>query len=137
MNNYNCCFEIVKSIHSRWKNGISTSALVHLKKYFFAKALSFSVFQDTSHWETNFSSKQLYFQSKIDYFSIRGSTWNSCFFAERFCSEYLVAWSSYFLVTHAYFEHAEHVVFWSSYFLKGGTFSGAGTSWKQSLFLKN
>ena len=42
-----------------------------------ANALSFRVFQNTSHRETNFLSKQLYFQSSIDYTEIIAATWSS------------------------------------------------------------
>ena len=56
-----------------------------------AKALSFSIFQNISHLEANLLPKQLYFQSSIDYNEMRD------FRTE--ISEYLVVWSSYFLVT--------------------------------------
>ena len=39
-----------------------------------AKALSFRVFHNIIHRETNFLSKQLYFQSSIDYTEIRAAT---------------------------------------------------------------
>ena len=45
------------------------SAVIH-----FANALSLRVFQNTSHRETNFLPKQLYFQSSIDYIDIRSAT---------------------------------------------------------------
>ena len=43
-----------------------------------ANALSFSVFQNTSHREINFLSKQQYFQDRIDYIEMRAATWSSC-----------------------------------------------------------
>ena len=52
----------------------------------FANTLSFSVFQNTSYCETNFLSKQLYFQKFTE---IRAASWISYFFANRFFSEHL------------------------------------------------
>ena len=43
-----------------------------------------SVFQNTSHRETNLLSKHLYFQSSINYNEMRAATWSSYFFAKRF-----------------------------------------------------
>ena len=64
----------------------------------FTNALSFSVFQKASHRGTNFLSKQLYFQDSIDHTEMRTATWSSYLFAEITFSEYLVAWSSHFLL---------------------------------------
>ena len=61
-------------------------------------ALSFSVFQNTNHLESNFLSKQLYFQSSIDYIEMRAATWSSYFFVERFFSEYQVFYCCYFFL---------------------------------------
>ena len=67
---------------------------LNLQPSSFANALSFSVFQNTSHRKTNFLSKQLYFQSSIDYIEMRPATSSRYVFVERFFSEYLVVWSS-------------------------------------------
>ena len=73
----------------------------------FTNALSFSVFQNTNHHETNFSSKQLYFQSSIDYTEMRAATWSSYFFANKIfpkpsCLEELLLSNNYFLVTNTF-----------------------------------
>ena len=41
----------------------------------------FSVFQNTSHCETNFFLNPLYFQSTIEYIEMRTANWSSYFFA--------------------------------------------------------
>ena len=72
----------------------------------FANALSFSVFQNTGYRQTNFLSRQLHFQSSINYTEIREATWSSyflekCFFfRSRSCSEELLLSGNYFLVTN-------------------------------------
>ena len=72
----------------------------------FANALSFSVFQNTGHRQTNFLSRQLHFQSSISYTGIREATWSSYFlekdffFRSRSCSEELLLSGNYFLVTN-------------------------------------
>ena len=79
---------------------------LNLQSSTFAKALSFSVFQNTIHHETNFSSKQLYFQSSIDYTEMRPATWCSYFFCKIFffktpiCLVELLLSNNYFLVTN-------------------------------------
>ena len=101
----------------------------------FANALSFSVFQNTSHLETNFLSKQLYFQISSDYTDIRAATFGSYFFTKRFILEHVVVWNSYFfLITTSwqqilfsdqllledkyFFNSTAAVVFWRSYFFR-------------------
>ena len=59
----------------------------------FGNALSFSVFQNTSYHETNLLSKQLYFQSSIDYNKM-GDFRREFFFFFFFFPEYLAVWSS-------------------------------------------
>ena len=72
----------------------SQSFILWMVLYFFSDvksqyALSFSVFQNTSHGETNFLSKQLYFQSSIDYTEIRAAAWSSYYIAKFFQNTYL------------------------------------------------
>ena len=65
---------------------------------YFCSVLSFNEFQNTSHREINFLSKQLYFQSNIDFIEMRAATWSSYFFAIGFFSEHLNVWISYFFL---------------------------------------
>ena len=60
--------------------------------------LSFSVFQNTSHCETNFLSNQLYFQTSIDYTEMRAAIEGASFSQKNFFSEQLVVWSSFFFL---------------------------------------
>ena len=91
-----------------------------MQPFSFINTPSFSVFQNTSHRETNFLSKQLYFLSSIDYIKMRAATWSIYFFAESFFSKYLLVWSSYFfLITTPRYQ----ILFLISYFLKINTFS--------------
>ena len=78
-----------------------------------ANALSFSLIQDTSHGETNLLSKQLYFQSRIDYNEMRDFC-REIFFRIPSCLEQLLPSYKYFLLT---------ILFLISYFLKINTFS--------------
>ena len=78
-----------------------------------ANTLSFSVIQDTSHCETNLLSKQLYFQSRIDYNEIRVFR-REIFFRIPSCLEQLLPCYKYFLLT---------ILFLISYLLKINTFS--------------
>ena len=78
-----------------------------------ANALSFSVIQDTSHGETNLLSKQLYFQSRIDYNEMRDFC-REIFFRIPSCLEQLLPSYKYFLLT---------ILFLITYFLKINTFS--------------
>ena len=75
----------------------------------FANVLSFSVFQNTSHLETNFSSKQLYFQSSIDYTEMRweqplgAATFSQNFFFKTLsCLEELLLSNKYLLVINTF-----------------------------------
>ena len=65
---------------------------------FYRRTFFQCTFQNTSHRETNFFLKQLYFQSNIDYVEMKAVTWSSYFFAERIFSEYLAVWNSYFFL---------------------------------------
>ena len=122
-------------------------------------ALSFSVIQDTTHCETKLLSKQLYFQSRIDYNKMRDFC-RKIFFRIPSCLEQLLPSYKYFLFTapflisyfsnrHSYcFRRAfspvkviiqsmyffEGVLILNSYFFRGGTFLGAGISWKSHFF---
>ena len=74
----------------------------------FTNALYFSVFQNTSHRETKFLSKQPYFQSSIDYIEMRATTWSSYYIEERMffripsCLEQLLLPNNYSLVTYTF-----------------------------------
>ena len=87
-----------------------------------ANVLSFSIIQNTSHREPNLLSKQLYFQSSIDYNEMR-DLHRETFLRIPSCLEQLLPSYNYFLVT---------IVFLISCFLKipfqysycfGGAFS--------------
>ena len=121
----------------------------------FAKALSFSVFQNTTHHETNFLSKQLYFQSNIDYIEIQLLCPEPYFFLITSSWQQTNFLISYFLKTNTFSAQllfrrrffsrisdcSEHILSRSryflpnSYFLRKRAFLGGGVSWKQSLFL--
>ena len=131
-----------------------------------AIALSISVFQNYSHRETNLFTKELYFQSRINYNEIRAATLSSYFFAESFflritnCLEQLLR-SKYFLVTNtlsnsfflninsfsaqllfqrSFFSrisnYSEYVLFQSRYFFRTVTISEKELFWEQVFLLK-
>ena len=89
-----------------------------------ANALSLSVFQNTSHREPNLLSKQLYFQSSIDYNEMIDFH-REIFFKIPSCLEQLLPSYNYFLVT---------ILFLISYFLKINTFSAQLLFWRSFFF---
>ena len=111
------------------------------------------MFQNTSHREINFFSKQLYFQSRINLIEIRAAIWSwyfitkRLFFRTRSCLEQLLLSNNYFLVTNTFSDQLL-LEDQDSYSFGGATFSEliiiqnmyifevAGSS-KQVLFLKN
>ena len=78
-----------------------------------ANALSFSIFPNTSHLETNLLSKHLYFQSRIDYNKMRDFR-REIFFRTPSCLGQLIPPYKYFVLT---------ILFLINYFLKINTFS--------------
>ena len=84
-------------------------------------ALSFSVFRNSSHRETNLLSKQLYFLSSIDYNEMRDFR-RGIFFRIPICVDQLLPSYKCFFIT---------TLFLISYFLKINTFSA------QLLFRRN
>ena len=96
----------------------------------FGKADSFSVFQNTNYCKTIFLSKQLYFQSRVDY---KTTTWNSYFFYRNNLSrilsylEQLLLPNKYSLVTNTFFDQ---LLFENKYFFSATTVS-------EKLFLLN
>ena len=86
-----------------------------------------SVFQNTSHRETNLLSKHLYFQSSINYNEMRAATWSCYFFAKRFFffSEYLLssAATSFLLVLFGNNIFSNKLLLNDKYFFSKGTVS--------------
>ena len=119
---YNYLYSILTAIHS-------FNSTVHFLTLKFAATQFYqrTFFQRIWEHQLNFLSKQLYFQSNIDYTEMRGATWSSFFFAERFFSEYLVVWSSYFFLTTAPWLQGRFLI---SYFLKINSFSVKLHFWK-------
>ena len=124
-----------------------------MQSFVFSNALSFSVFQNTSNQEINFSSKQLYFQSSIDYTEMRAAPWGSYFFANKIfskpsCLEELLLSNNYFLVTNTFsdqllleykcFFSTATIMFQRSYFcrIQNIYFFDADSSSKELLFQK-
>ena len=78
-----------------------------MQRYNLAKALSFCVFQNTSHREINLLSKQLYIKTRINYNKKRAAISSSYFFAKRVFRlptslEQLLLSNNYFLVTNTF-----------------------------------
>ena len=73
----NYLYRILAAIHSF--NGIVHFSDVKI----LPMQLSFNLFLNTSYRETNFLSKQLYFQNSTDYIEIRTAIWSLYFFTER------------------------------------------------------
>ena len=119
---YNCLYRILTAIHS-------FNSTVHFLTLKFA-AIQFyqrTFFQRIWEHQLNFLLKQLYFQSNIDYTEMRAATWSSFCSAERFFSEYLVAWSSYFFLIIVPWWQGRFLI---SYFLKINNFSVKLHFWK-------
>ena len=96
-----------------------------------ANAISFSVFQNSSHRETNLLSKHLYFQSSIVYNEMIDFI-REIFFRIPSCLEQLLPSYKYFLVTMlfliSYFSKINtfppQLLFWGNFFSRISNYSG-------------